>query len=134
MTPVFFGSVSEEGKLILGNPEGFSKYLLTLAGKEIQVIVRKFEKTRSNEANRYYWGVVVDMIAEAMGILKDEAHDFGKSLFLKEGLEVNGKRYELIRSTANLPTSEFWSYIDKLKMWASSELQIYIPEPNEVEY
>jgi hypothetical protein len=90
--------------------------------------------TRSNQANRYYWGVVIALVSEAMGIIPDEAHDYCKSLFLKEGIEANGKRYEIIRSTANLPSSQFWEYIEKIKNWAGAELGIPIPEPHQVEY
>ena len=132
--PLFFGSVSENGALILGDPTRFKAYLLTLKGKEVQLSIKRYELTRSNEANRYYWGVVIALVSEAMGIIPDEAHDYCKSLFLKEGVEVNGKRFEIIRSTANLPSSQFWQYIEKIKNWAGAELEIAIPEPHQVDY
>ena len=132
--PLFFGSVSEQGTLILGDPSRFKAYLLTLKGKEVQLSIKRYELTRSNQANKYYWAVVIAMVSEAMGIIPDEAHDYCKSLFLKEGVEVKGKRYEIIRSTANLPSSQFWEYVEKIKNWAGAELEIAIPEPSHVEY
>lgn len=72
------------------------------------------------------------MVADEMGLIPDEAHDYLKSLFLKMGVEVKGKRYEITRSTALLSTIEFEGYVAKCRDWASAELNIYLPEPNEL--
>ena len=74
------------------------------------------------------------MVADEMGLIADEAHDYLKSLFLKIRVEIKGKRYEVTRSTAILSTQEFEVYAEKCRQWASAELNVYIPLPNEIEW
>ena len=73
------------------------------------------------------------MVAEEMGLIPDEAHDYLKSLFLKMGVEIKSKRFEVVRSTALLSTEEFEAYAEKCRQWASAELNVYIPLPGEVQ-
>jgi len=61
--PVFNGSVTKGNLSVEGR---YYKYLLSLEGA-VEVIVRKPKKSRSNPENRYYWGVVVDLISEETG-------------------------------------------------------------------
>jgi hypothetical protein len=132
ITPLFFGRV-KGGKLSLEKADKFREFLSTLDGKEIALSVRKAEYTRSGAENRYYWGVVVRMVADEMAILPDEAHDFLKSLFLKEGVEVGGKRFEIVKSSADLSIADFEDYCEKCRNWAGSELGIKVPLPNEID-
>ncbi len=78
--------------------------------------------------------MIVAMVAEEMGLIPDEAHDYLKCLFLKRGVKVKGKRYEIIKSTSLLSTEEFEAYAEKCRQWASAELNVYIPLPNEIEW
>jgi hypothetical protein len=128
--PIFFGTVVD-GKLILSRSSEFKQYLANLKG-EVQLTITRRKKIRSSAENAYYWGVIVPMVAEEMGLIPDEAHDYLKSLFLKIGYESKGKRYELARSTAILSTEEFEAYAEKCRQWASAELNVYIPLPNEI--
>lgn len=127
--PIFFGTVVD-GKLALEKPGQFKQYVAKLKG-DVQLTITRRKKLRTNAENSYYWGVVVAMVAEEMGLIPDEAHDYLKGLFLKMGVEVKGKRYEVVRSTAILSTEEFEEYVTKCRNWAGVELHIYIPEPNE---
>ena len=87
------------------------------------------------------------MIAEAMSVEDQEAHELLKSLFLKrEERSANGKfRYTRIMSTTELDDGAYREYWEKCMRWASlptnpsglsidSGLELYIPEPNEVDY
>lgn len=78
--------------------------------------------------------MIVGIVSDEMGLIADEAHYYLKSLFLKMGVAIKGKRYEVTRSTAILSTTEFEVYAAKSRAWVSAELNSYIPEPNEVEY
>lgn len=91
--------------VVVGRPSDFKQYLAKLNG-EVQLTITRRKKIRSNAENNYYWGVIVPMVAEEMGLIPDEAHDYLKSLFLKMGFESKGKRYELARSTSILSTEE----------------------------
>ena len=128
---LFYGIV-RNGKLALENKEGFERTLQSYEGREVAVWLKPAEQIRTSAENRYYWGVIVRMIAEEMGIIPDDAHDFLKNLFLKVGVEKNGKRWEIARSTATLSVNEFEDYCEKVRMWAASELETQIPLPNEI--
>lgn len=128
ISPVFIGKVSG-GKLTLNNPSGFDGYLLSLGEREVQLVVGRIRKPRSNQENRYYWGVVITLLSEATGYTEDEMHDALRMLFLRD----NEKSIPTLKSTAALSTLEFEEYLSKIRVWASQEIDCYIPEPNEVE-
>jgi hypothetical protein len=130
--PIFFGTVVD-GKLTLEKPDQFKQYVAKLKG-DVQLTITRRKKLRTNVENNYYWGVIVAMVAEEMGLIPDEAHDYLKSLFLKMGVEIKGKRFEVVRSTSLLSTEEFETYAEKCRQWASAELSVYIPLPNEIQY
>ena len=78
--------------------------------------------TRSNPQNKYYFGVVVDMISEETGNEPEETHELLKLKFLKSMGKAN---------TTQLDTKEFNIYIEKIQRWAAQELSCVIPDPNE---
>jgi len=128
---LFYG-IAREGKISLQDKSGFQRLLEKYEGREIVLTLKPASTIRTNAENRYYRGVIVRMVAEEMKILPDEAHDYLKGLFLKVGVEVRGKRYEIIRSTTALSIPEFEDYCEDCRMWAASELNVVIPLPNEV--
>ena len=132
MTPIFYGIV-QNGKLKLDKRDRFDKYLNTLKGRVMLTLQRSTPKTeRSTAQNRYYWAVIVKMVSEEMGIIPDDAHDFMKRLFLKRGVDFKGKRYEVVGSTTSLDTIKFEEYTSKCREWASVELNLVVPLPNEI--
>jgi hypothetical protein len=130
LTPVFYGFV-RDGRLLANDPEKFRAWLSSLHG-DVQITVERRKHQRGHKQNAYYWGVVVKLVAEEIGILPEEAHDMMKERFLKVPVEHNGKRLAYVRSTTSLDTQEFGEYVEAAKRWASQELGIYIPEPGEV--
>lgn len=133
MTPIFYG-IAENGRLKIDKRDRFQKYLNTLKGRVILTLQRSTPKMeRSTSQNRYYWGVLIRMVADEMGhLVPDDAHDFMKRLFLKRGIDFKGKRYEVVGSTASLDTIEFEKYLDRCRQWAAQELNLVIPLPNEI--
>lgn len=136
MNPVFSAKV-EHGKLLMYGRQLFNDYLSTLEGKEVRVVVGKIKKQRTNRGNAYYWGVVIKLIGDEIGLSPEETHEALKLLFLKEHLDVRiGQNIEpifYVKSTASLSTIEFEEYLENIRMWAASFLNCQIPEPNEVE-
>lgn len=97
---------------------------------------RPYKKDRSNGQNRYYWGVVLKAFYNSeIGYTAEEWHEIIKHKFLKEWRTVKGKtkteEIEITRSTTDLNTKEFEELMTKIRQWASIELGIWIPEPNE---
>lgn len=93
-------------------------------------------RKRSLDQNAYYQGPVIGILAEYCGNSHDEMHEILKQKFLSRlaiVINKNGEKEEIriSRSTADLSTVEFEEYLKRIKTWASSDLSIYIPDPNE---
>jgi len=127
MTIYFPGTVIK-GEMEMDDSFGFKRHVANLEGKKIQVAVRKYKTQRSENQNKYYWGVVIAMLGNEFGYDSEEMHEALKFKFLKK----EGK-LTTVRSTASLTTTEFEIYLDKVKRWVSEEYDIVIPDPNEVE-
>ena len=130
--PIFEGKI-KNGKLILREKKGFRIWLDGLEGQEVQAIIRRPQRIRSQNENKYYWGIVVEMISNETGQDKETIHNVLKDLFLKERIFLKNKEYEVIKSTAELTTIQFEEFLRQCRQWASMELGIYVPEPNEIE-
>lgn len=124
---VFFGHV-EDSKILL-DWDAFKKYASTLKG-DIQVLIGKRQKQRSLNANALYW-LWLTVIEGETGQDKDELHDFFKTKFLKTTKQVFGKVYEVVQSSALLDTIDFMAYMDKVRQFALSELNISLPDAEQ---
>ena len=130
MLPLFSGKI-ENGKVIFEDKGKFQQYLQKLEGQKVNVSVGKPQDQRTKAENNYYWGVIVQIVADELGLIPDEAHELLKSFFLKKGIEYKGKRWEVIGSTAKLSVKEFEEYCEKCRNWGMVQ-GIQIPLPNEV--
>lgn len=131
MTPVFTGKVTDEGKILFDRPRDFREYMDTLRRNNVQVVVRRYRSKRSNEANRYYWGCVVALMAEEFGYTKDELHEVLAMKFLRiEDCPITGVPRR--KRTPNCDTKEFSEYVDACIRLAA-EHGIHVPAPDEVE-
>jgi hypothetical protein len=107
-------------------------YALTITDKPYIVTIRKKHPPRSLDQNSYYWGVIIELTAAALGYSRNEMHEVWKWELLghDEITGIGGKKIEIARSTTDLSTAEAEEYYSQIRMKAS-ELGIYIPEPNE---
>lgn len=132
MVPIHQGRI-ENGNLRLENPARYELWLALLNGKDVEVIVRKKRKQRSLRANRYYWGVVIKMIADFLGYAPEECHEALKRKFLGEVEDRYGLKR--VATTTTLTTIEFIdAYTEPIKRWAAEFLKLYIPDPDHVEW
>jgi len=129
--PVWKGTV-EGGKIRLRNPKDFAAYVAKLEGLPIDLVCRKEKDTRSLKQNAYYHGVLVEMIAEEMGLDHDLTHHFLKDKFNAIIVNILGKEVRVARSTAQLSRIRFTDFIESIRVWAASQLNLNIPDPNEV--
>lgn len=129
IVPTFNAFVDNLG-LHFTNKPMLGKYLKTLVGKKVWVEIYQQKKIRSDSENKYYWGVVVELISEETGMSAEETHEALKFLFLKKHTE---RGITTVRSTASLSVGEFESYLGEIRKWAAEFLSIVIPLPNEVQ-
>lgn len=130
LTPVFPCNV-ENGKLTFERPDLFQKFIKAMKNGRKMVTVKDYKKPRSTEQNKYYWGVVVKILADEFGY--ENPMDCHQSL-RDEFLLIQEKPLRKTRSTTSLSTVEMEEYLARIRMWAlNNEPSIYIPLPNEVE-
>lgn len=130
MNPILRGSV-EKGKLKLDFPEKYLVLLSKFEGQRVELVIRKKATKRSDSQNKYYWGVIVEILSDHCGYSKDEMHDALKYKFLSDH---NADEIGLIKigSTAKLNTDEFIRYTNEVVRWAA-EMGVYIPDPSQVD-
>lgn len=110
-------------------------------GKACIFTIEKVKKTRSNNQNSFYWGVVLPIVQSG---LKDATGEFRTSenihynillkMFAPEKEIVNIETGECITekiSSSEMTTSQFMDYIVEIQQWSAEFLNIDIPNPNE---
>ena len=131
----FHGTIQGH-KFLAKEPKAFLAHVKSLSGQEVTVTVNKYRayKQRSNDQNRYYWGVVIKLLRDETGHSPEELHEILKLKFLLKTYQLKGKQFPGVVSTADLSTMEFEDLMAKIRSWASLDLGIYIPAPNEVSF
>lgn len=142
--------MDRRGKFHILEREKFDNYVAMYTDRgNMAIIVKPYRKSRSRQEEKYYHAVTKMMVAEAMSIAPDEAHEFLCNLLLRveESAEVNGKtiRFHRVRSTTELDDKQYREFWVSANQWASlptleegltlnSGLGIYIPDPNEADW
>lgn len=130
MTPIFFGRVLPHGLLVLDRPMDYARLVRSLRGRYVEATLRKRRSQRSMKENRYYWGVVVPLLAEHCGYDKQEMHEVLAMRFLRiEDDALTGAPRR--KRTPDTDTAEFEEYLDACRRLAA-DIGVNIPEPNEV--
>ena len=137
MNPIFIALVKTSSvdkydtdyQLIYDKPDRLKEYIKKFSNQLVEVIIRKPKTKRSDLQNSYYFGVVVEMLANELGYDKDEMHEILKYKFLQS----NAMGMPYVKSTTKLSTGEFEDYLSKIKRWSAEFLHIVIPDPNEAE-
>ncbi len=99
--------------------------------KSWDVKITKKRWSRSISQNNLYW-LWLTCIEQETGTFRDELHDFFKAKFLGfEEIEVFGRIVTKVKSTTSLDTLQFTNYLDKIQVFASVELGIKLPIPQD---
>lgn len=130
-----FKAKLEKGKLRIHQKDLFDMYLCSLPkDKELEVVVKVWRQNRSNNQNRYLFGVVYKIISEHLGYTDLELHEIFKAMFLSEEVEFQGETLTIVKSSTKLNTAEMEEFISRIRNWAAFEHKLTIPLPNEIEY
>lgn len=130
----------KNGRLVINKSElpVFLHKISTQKNKPVNITVEAGRK-RSDQQNKYYWGVIVELIRLAINEINGEnftaenIHDFLKERFL-EGFEIHAATGELLnirKSTTDNTTTKQEEYHEQCRQFASEYLNIEIPLPNE---
>lgn len=118
------------GKLILDNPRYWKGMVQMFDDAKVRIILEKVRGTRTNRQNRYYWGVVLELIAHHTGYLPEDVHEIMKSKFLRTKKVWRTGEITVLKSTAELTSDEFTQYIEQVRVEAG-EMEIEIPDPDK---
>lgn len=135
-----YGSAQvKNGRLFIENRRVFDQQVALLDPRwALEVTVRRRKATRSVRANRYWWGICVQLVAEHTGYTPEEIHDIAKQMFLPKTLAVNDGNGEIKGefviggSTRKLNTAEFAEFVERFKQWAATTLDVVIPDADKV--
>ena len=127
--PAFRGTVPEDGKLHIINGKKFAQYIATLHG-DVLVRVEKPKRKRSDAQNRWYWGVVLQLMEEETGHTKEELHEAMKMRFNKRLITLGGNVMTIPGTTTKMKTSEFSEFVEKVRHFAVTYLNLTIPDPD----
>lgn len=105
---------------------------LDISQREYKVsIVRKAEK-RTLQQNRLYrlW---LNCISAESGNDVEDLHEYFKLKYLDVHARIiYGQEVVRVTSTTELNTEQFTAFLDKVQQWASIELGIILPEPEDM--
>jgi len=108
-------------------------------GKEIEIIIKRKRKSRSNPQNAYYFGVIIPITQRAISDEWGEiwsiqkTHEFLKNMFLFEE-RTNHDTSEIIKipkSTTENSTLEQEMYHTQIRNFLLEWFNVDIPLPNE---
>ena len=137
MSEIVTTATVQRGKLRVRNWTRIAQRLAQSKDGEYVVRIERKHAHRSQQQNRFWWGVCVDLVSEHTGYSPDEVHELAKQMFLPKKLAVadgNGEgvgEFVLGGSTAKLNTLEFGEFIERFRQWAAETLDVVIPDPEE---
>jgi len=94
--------------------------------------ITRITKKRTIQQNKYLW-LINNMLGDYLGYTEDEMH-YSVLVFLRiyKKFGTDGKERKLIKKTSKMDTVELTEYIEKVKSFASMELDFYIPDADKV--
>lgn len=126
-----------DGQLKITGRKHFDREISSVKDCYVKVIIQRLRKTRSNQQNRYWHGVVIKMLQDGFEDLghkldHDEVHDFVKHKFCRTELvnEETGEILETVKGTSKMTTTEMMDLIDTIQQWATIYMNINIPDPD----
>lgn len=131
--PIFTGRVTDDVRLELTEHERTQRrlYLQSLAGCEVEIVIRKKREQRSLDQNKYLHAVPFTLLAEYWG----EDIETTKLLVLGEWAgwreTKDGHRVPMKPSTSALTIDEGTNLIEWIPPWAQIHFGVIVPLPNE---
>lgn len=137
--PIFGGSIVDgQLKISMAERTAIKRWCATFkTGQQVDITIKKHRKDRTSDQNRYYWGVVIPILADYFG--HDNAEDMHSDLKEKfNPVESKIQPGKMIGgTTTKMSTVEFMaaddSYVERIARWAATEYQLFIPPPKKGE-
>lgn len=133
--PIFHGRITDDGTLILDPHEATQRaaHRRSLAGKRVEIIIRKERTKRSLDQNAYLHTVPFPILAEYFGdsIEGVKYSVMGECWGWKRD-RITGREVPVKANTSDMTVDEAAFFIDWLIPWAMTNYGVDIPYPREV--
>jgi hypothetical protein len=130
MNPIHTGII-RQGKEIFDSPNRYLVHKAKMEGKRFELVLKLQKSQRSLQYNRYYFGVIVEILAESIGYDRESMHENLKLKFASLP-DPNHDGMFIIERTSKMTTERFMRYCADIQQWAAEFLNIYLPDPNEI--
>ena len=100
----------------------------------LRVTIEENKRRRSLGQLALYWmwlHDVADKVADYTGYTAEDIHEFLKQKYLRPIVVEIGDDVVQRYTTTKLTTAEMHDFVDKVYMWATSELGLLLPLPEE---
>lgn len=130
------GTITDDGKLVLDDPEAFRTANWRMKRGQVVVTVEQRKDRRTHVANRYHWAVVIKMIAEETGQDEDSIHYDLCDRFLRRRIHyidmATGRTVEreFAIGSSGLTVREFYEFVERCRLFAAEFFGLSIPDPD----
>lgn len=138
MPATTFLATIKNGKLQFTSFRAWQTFVSQLEGCAIEVTIKKQSKRKSTQANRYYWGVVVECCRQGMEAMDgnqwtgEEAHELLKCYCNAKELKAGMNTVKVAKTTKGMESEEFTMYIDRCIKWIYEVFGIHVPSSDDV--
>jgi len=132
MQKVLFIGNARNGKLEILDKDKFRNDFAEAFKEDVVVegVIEKQSRSRTNQQNRWLWGVAYKILSDHTGYTPEEIHEIIKYKFLRKHYTVGDEQYDVGSTTTTLSTVEFSEYKEKIQRFGAT-LGCNIPDPNE---
>lgn len=137
MPAITFTATIQGGKIKFDSIRAWLTLVGQLEGEAIEVTIKKQSKRKSTQANRYYWGVVVEYtrmwLTDTQGeeFTTEEAHELLKQRNNASEIKSGMGTVVIGRTTKGMESDEFTAYIDRCIKWLYNISGIIVPSSDE---
>ncbi len=133
-TPIWTGTISEDGTLRLDSIALFRRFCGTLKNKAVQVTVKTLARRKSTSQLGYLFGVVYPVIADELGYQEYEVEQVHDAIMRHlRGLKPEPNPLQVRVSLAEMSHEDVSAYISDVRFWALTEYGITTPDSDKVD-
>lgn len=111
--------------------EAFNKIAKADLTKGFVIEWKRVQKIRTNDQNALYW-LWMTCLEQETGQDKNSLHDYFREKYLKVTYErVFDSERKILESTRKLDTVAMKNYLDKIQIFAATELAVTLPDPED---
>jgi hypothetical protein len=126
---LYIYNIVKNGKLTINNDFIINKFISKFKDDtELEFIIREIKDSRSLKLNRTYW-MYLTILEEHLGVNKEDLHNLFKDKYLIYITRILHQDVLSHKSTSTLNNKEFCDYLEKIKIFSSTELNVILPDP-----